>query len=118
MNAWMEYFKLAASVSTPIVVAVIGYILNQRLKRIDEAQWQGRKIVEKRIELYDKIAPGLNKTFCFVMWVGYWKDISPKELIDTKRDLGECLKLCVSDLSHAVFRYVQASKRPANIMDS
>jgi hypothetical protein len=31
---------------------------------------------------------------------------------------GECLKLCVSDLSHAVFRYVQASKRPANIMDS
>ena len=30
----------------------------------------------------------------------------------------ECLKLCVSDLAHAVFRYVQASKRPANIMAS
>ena len=27
-------------------------------------------------------------------------------------------KLCVSDLAHAVFRYVQASKRPANIMAS
>ena len=31
---------------------------------------------------------------------------------------GECLKLCVSDVAHAVFRYVQASKRPANIMAS
>lgn len=30
----------------------------------------------------------------------------------------ECLKLCVSDLAHAVFRYGQASKRPANIMAS
>jgi putative transposase len=28
----------------------------------------------------------------------------------------KCLKLCVSDLAHAVFRYGQASKRPANIM--
>jgi hypothetical protein len=32
--------------------------------------------------------------------------------------VGECLKLCVSDRVHAVFRYVQASKRPVNIMAS
>ena len=31
---------------------------------------------------------------------------------------GECVKLCVSDLAHAVFRYGQASNRPANIMAS
>ena len=30
----------------------------------------------------------------------------------------ECLKLCVSERAHAVFRYGQASKRPANIMAS
>ena len=30
----------------------------------------------------------------------------------------ECLKLCVSDRGHAVFRYGQAPKRPANIMAS
>lgn len=33
-------------------------------------------------------------------------------------DARECLKLCVSDPVHAVFRYGQASKRPANIMAS
>ena len=31
---------------------------------------------------------------------------------------GEYPKLCVSERAHAVFRYVQASKRPANIMAS
>ena len=30
----------------------------------------------------------------------------------------ECLKLCVSERAHAVFRYGQAPKRPANIMAS
>src|SRR5690606_21644636 len=30
----------------------------------------------------------------------------------------ECQELCVSERAHAVFRYVQASKRPANIMAS
>ena len=33
-------------------------------------------------------------------------------------DVGEYPKLCVSDRAHAVFRYGQASKRPANIMAS
>lgn len=35
-----------------------------------------------------------------------------------KASFRECLKLCVSDLAHAVFRYGQASNRPANIMAS
>jgi transposase len=43
------------------------------------------------------------------------------EEFDVVADRGyfeECLKLCVSDRAHAVVRYVQASKRPANIMAS
>lgn len=37
---------------------------------------------------------------------------------DVREIRGECLKLCLSDRAHAVFRYSQASKRPANIMAS
>jgi len=36
----------------------------------------------------------------------------------TNRIRGECLNLCVSERAHAVFKYGQASKRPANIMAS
>jgi hypothetical protein len=44
--------------------------------------------------------------------------VSTVQKIWKSHGLGECLKLCVSDRVHAVFRYVQASKRPVNIMAS
>ena len=41
-----------------------------------------------------------------------------EEGLSVRRRRGEYPKLCVSDRAHAVFRYGQASKRPANIMAS
>ena len=38
----------------------------------------------------------------------------PKQRNTRAENAKECLKICVSDLAHAVFRYVQASERPAN----
>ncbi len=89
----MEVLKLIVSALTPLTVAVVGFFLNQRLKRIDDAQWQSRKIVEKRLDLYDKIAPDLNAIYCFMMWIGYWKEISPAEVIQTKRRLDKVVNI-------------------------
>lgn len=41
-----------------------------------------------------------------------------RELAQKERAVRECLKHDMFDRAHAVFRYVQASKRPANIMAS
>ena len=38
--------------------------------------------------------------------------------VDDRWMIRECLNLCVSDRANAIFRYSQASKRPANIMAS
>lgn len=93
LKDWIEVLKLISSIATPIVVVLLGSKLNSRLKSIDDAQWQSRKIVEKRLELYDKIAPGINAIYCFCMWVGYWKDLSPKDIIQTKRDLDKTVNI-------------------------
>ena len=90
---WVEYARLAASILTPLTVLGIGYFLNRRLKSIDDAQWQNRKVVEKRLEIFDQLAPGLNQIFCFVMWVGYWKDVSPRDAVETKRDLDKTVNI-------------------------
>lgn len=82
-----DWLRLIASIATPITLAGIGYWLNQRLKSIDNAQWQNRKIIEKRLDLFDFVAPRLNSLYCFVAGVGDWKDISPKKLLETKREL-------------------------------
>ncbi|WIY24010.1 hypothetical protein [Parasedimentitalea psychrophila] len=88
--AWVDVF---VAFLTPLTIALVGYVLNRRLKSIDHAQWQNRKIVEKRLDLYDKIAPNLNAIFCFFVWIGYWKDVSPKYLIEKKRELDKVVNI-------------------------
>ena len=93
MPYWFEWMKLAASFTTPIIVAIAGYYLNKRLKSIDDAQWQSRKIIEKRLAIFDEVAPELNKVFCFCHFLGYWKEISPLEMIKTKRSLDRSVNI-------------------------
>ena len=76
---WVEYAKLAASILTPLTVLGIGYFLNRRLKSIDDAQWQNRKVVEKRLEIFDQLAP--------------WKEVSPRDAVETKRDLDKTVNI-------------------------
>ncbi len=80
MPFWLQFFFF-------LTIAGVGYVLLGRLHSIDEALWQGRRIIGKRLEIYDRIAPDLNRIYCFRRLVGYWKDVSPTDLIETKRRL-------------------------------
>jgi hypothetical protein len=48
---------------------------------------ESRKVVEKRIEIFDKLSPDLNKLYCFFMWIGDWRETTPEEAIAIKRRL-------------------------------
>jgi hypothetical protein len=82
-----EFAQLGVEALAPVLVVIVGLALNRSVKRLEQAQWGNQKIIEKRLALYDEIAPDLNKLYCFYMWVGYWKDVSPKDVVDTKRKL-------------------------------
>jgi hypothetical protein len=58
-----------------------------RLRSIDGALWQNRPILAKRLDIYDRIAPDMNRIYCFRRLVGYWKEVSPPDMIATKRRL-------------------------------
>jgi hypothetical protein len=85
----LEIAKLAVAALTPIVVAVGAYWLNRRLKSVEAAQWSRQKIVERRIQAYDELAPSLNKLFCFFAYVGSWKEMDPSEVVGLKRSLDQ-----------------------------
>ncbi|SMG53880.1 hypothetical protein, partial [Paracoccus sp. J56] len=53
-----------------------------------------------------------------VAWLLGFNKNTVQRIFQLKGWQGECQELCVSERAHAVFRYVQASKRPANIMAS
>jgi hypothetical protein len=83
----LEIVKIIISATTPIIIAVIAYGFNKRLKTIERRQSVNHKILEKRLEIYDYIVPKLNDLLCFYCYIGNWKELSPKNVIDLKRDL-------------------------------
>ena len=83
----LEISKIIVSALTPILVIIIGFILNRNIKKLDSRQWTNQKILEKRLMIYDKVVPLLNDILCFHCYIGNWKEILPKEMIQTKRTL-------------------------------
>ena len=93
----LEIVKLVLGVLTPLSVACLGWLVARRLKRLELVQWTNQRLIEKRLTLYDTVAPQLNALLCFYTWIGYWKDISPDDVIRAKRDL---------DRTFHIYRYL------------
>ena len=83
----LEIVKLCVGALIPIMVAVVGFMLNGALKRVEQAQWAGRKLIELRLEVFDQMAVPLNDLLCFFRLIGDFQDITPPEAIDRKREL-------------------------------
>src|SRR5450759_5053233 len=88
-NPWtsLEIAKLLVSTSVPILVVIFAFQFNKAIKKLDKLQWTNQKVIEKRIEVYDIIVPKLNDLLCYYCYIGNWKEITPKELIEIKRVL-------------------------------
>ena len=76
-----------ASIATPIIIAIVGFRINKSLAQYRSQLALNVKLIEKRIESYDAISSDLNDIFQFMTRVGLWKEISPQNLIKTKRSL-------------------------------
>jgi hypothetical protein len=81
----LEIAKLAVAALTPIFLFVLGYMVTRAAGRVEEAQWFSRKLVERRLELYDQMAPTLNDLFCFFTLVGHFEGVTPPQALDRKR---------------------------------
>ncbi len=88
-NPWnsLELTKVLVSALTPILVVIIGFIINRKIKKMDSRQWTNQKILEKRLIFYDKVVPILNDILCYHSYIGCWKELSAREIIEYKRIL-------------------------------
>lgn len=85
----LEIAKLLVALLTPLLLAVLGFWLNRRLKSLEQAQWSRQKVIERRIKAYDDLAIPLNQIYCFFCYVGLWKDLHPPKLVEIKRELDQ-----------------------------
>jgi hypothetical protein len=83
----LEIAKLLISALTPIVVILVGFFINRNLKQLEAIQWANQKVVEKRLAVFDALAPSLNDLLCYFTYIGNWKELSPPKIVEIKRTL-------------------------------
>jgi hypothetical protein len=67
-------------------------------------QWRNQKLVEKRLAIYEDLAPLLNDNLCYFTYVGNWKERKPIEVIATKRIIDKKMYLAAPLFSHDFLR--------------
>ncbi len=83
----IEIIKIVIGVLTPLVLLFLGIWVNRIAKRVENTQWANQKLIEKRIAIYDELAPLVNDLYCYYRGVGNYKKITPADVIDIKRKL-------------------------------
>ncbi len=108
-NPWntLEAAKIVVGVLIPLSIVWLGWYLTQYLQhfahQVSHSFWANQKLIERRLELYDDMAPLLNRLICFYTWVGYWKDISPKEVLDARSHLDKTVNIYLHLLGDEFF---------------
>jgi hypothetical protein len=82
---WLEIAKLTAGLLTPVALAFFGVYIHRVTKRFEQMQWRSQKLVEKRLAIYDDLAPQLNDLLCYFTYVGCWRDLDPPAVVSLKR---------------------------------
>lgn len=83
----LEVAKFAASILTPIAIVMLGIYVHRVTKRFEDFQWKSQKLIEKRIAIYDELAPLFNDLLCYFTYVGSWKEMRPTDVIALKRKI-------------------------------
>jgi len=94
-NPWnsLEVVKLFADVAIPAVIALFGWRLQKAINVFESMQWKSQKLVEKRLGVYDDMAPLFNDILCYFTYVGIWKELDPSCVIKSKRELDKKIHL-------------------------
>ena len=106
---WLEVAKLVAQVLTPAAIALLGVYIHRVTKRFEHKQWRGQKLIEKRLAIYDSLAPHLNDVLCYFTYVGAWKESTPAEIVALKRKIDKQMHLAAplfsDDWLHAINKF-------------
>lgn len=100
---WLEIAKLIASLLIPAALAVFGIYAHRVTKKFDHLQWRNQKLIEKRMAVYDDLAPLLNDVLCYFTYVGCWKELEPQAIVALKRTLDKKIHLAAPLFSQTFF---------------
>lgn len=87
----LEVVKLVVSALIPITVVGVGYLVSRATKRLESVQWANQTVIQRRLDIFQEVAPKLNRLLCFAVFVGSWKEVTPVDAIRLKREADEIM---------------------------
>lgn len=92
----LEIAKLTVGVATPVMLFLVGQQITSASAEQSRAETRAAqahaeesaaysKVVEKRVEMWDKMAVPLNDIYAYMLQVGHWKSLSEADIIARKR---------------------------------
>lgn len=100
---WLEVAKLAAGALTSVALAALGVYIHHVTKRFEHLQWRSQKLIEKRLAVYDDLAPHFNDLLCYFTYVGCWKELDPPTVVTLKRTVDKKIHLAAPLFSESFF---------------
>ena len=100
---WLEVAKLLAGLLVPVALAICGVYIHRVTKRFEHVQWRSQKLIEKRLAIYDDLAPLLNDLLCYFTYVGGWKELDPPSAVALKRTIDRKMYLAAPLFSEDFF---------------
>lgn len=86
----------------PIIIAFLIYRYKRIIKGLEKEYQTNQRLVENRIEIYNRIGPKLNDIFCFYCYNGNWKEITPLDVVSLKKELDKDLNVNTPMFSNEV----------------
>ncbi|BCA53757.1 hypothetical protein W02_08970 [Nitrospira sp. KM1] len=80
----LDIVKLAIDALTPILVLILGIRVNTSLKKSERS-------TDLRSEIYKTIGVDLNDIYCYLSFVGGWKELTPIDVITRKRSVDRAI---------------------------
>jgi len=105
-SSWnsLEIAKLLVGALTPLMLALFGIYIHRITKRFEHLQWRSQKLIDKRLEIYDDLAPSFNDLLCYFTYVGSWRDLEPPRIVSMKRELDKKIHLAAPLFSEEFFK--------------
>lgn len=83
---------------------LVGYFVQRALAERSRSWKFQDRLVDKRIEVYEKIAEDLNRIYCYVMDVGTFKGETPDTIIAAKRNVDKYMYIYQAIWSEDTFK--------------
>ena len=87
----LERTKIFVGLLTPLMILAITLIINYNINERNKRDEHNKRIFAKRQDIYDKVGPLLNDIYSYFLYVGQWKQLSPDDIINHKRELDKII---------------------------